>query len=131
MNTSEIAVSKVAKVSYIPLDPSELYIPVDTSKVSWLKWIWMTPSYKIKKGTILYSDGWHWHTKEYLASQKDYYLCIFNDKLYRKAVVKLAYLDGTYTVWRFNTNDEAYLKYTKLCETFGLDKVIKYENNCE
>ena len=131
MKNREIAVNKISHIDFIPLCDSSFYEEVDTSKVSWLKWLWMSPNFKVKKGCILYSDGWHWHTLEEIldSNLNNSYLCLVNGKLKKKARVIINYINGEYTCIRFNSNEEALNKYDELCKEFNCDKVIQYKEN--
>lgn len=133
MENREVAVNKVSHIDFIPLCDSSVYEEIDTSKVSWLKWIWMSPNFKVKKGCILYSDGWHWHTQEDILNDNFHktYLCIVNGKLKKKAKVIINYINGDTTCIRFNSNEEAYKEYEILNKKFGCDKIIKYKENYE
>lgn len=129
----EVGVSKISHIDFIPLSNSSVYEEVDTSKVNWFKWMWMRPNFKVKKGCILYTDGWHWHTLEDILDDDFHksYLCSADGKLKKKARVIINYLCGECTGIRFDSNEEAYKKYVELCNTFGCDITIKYEENYE
>ena len=133
MEKREISVNQVSHIDFIPLCDSLVYEEIDTSKVSWLKWIFMRPNSKLKKGCILYTDGWHWHTLEDILNDNFHksYLCVVNGKLKKKARVIINYLCGNYTGIRFDSNEEAYQKYLELSKMFNCDKIIQYQENYE
>lgn len=128
-----VAVNNVSKVTFIPLrEELFFYERIDTTNISWWKWFWNTPSRKLKRGTIFYKGllG-HWYTIEEVLKNESDWVCLIDGLLYKKAKVIITYLDSNTTVIKYNSNEEAYNKYKELCELFGLNKEIEYQENYE